>query len=183
MIMLKIDLSPQGNEIFFIFVTDEYLYFNLNSFIMKKILLTVALILGFSIAASAQPRAIGAKFGWGLDLSYQHSFGTNFLEANLGLNNFNAIDAVGIYNFMIAQPYWTDRGEWGFYAGPGAALGTGVKADNKYFHIAAAGMVGLEYTFWFPLQVSFDLRTQIGADFGHGLYGTLTPSLGVRYRF
>ena len=83
--MLKIDLSPQGNEIFFIFVTDEYLYFNLNSFIMKKILLTVALILGFSIAASAQPRAIGAKFGWGLDLSYQHSFGTNFLEADLAV--------------------------------------------------------------------------------------------------
>ena len=173
----------QGNEIFFTFVNDEYLYFNLNSLFMKKILLTAALILGLSFAASAQPRAIGAKFGWGLDLSYQHSFGTNFLEADLGLNNFNALDVVGVYNFMIAQPYWTDRGEWGFYAGPGAALGLGMKDENNYFHLAVAGMVGLEYTFWFPLQLSFDIRPQIGAGFGHGLYWTMTPSIGVRYRF
>ena len=76
---------------------------------MKKFFLVAAMVLGFAAAASAQPRAIGAKFGWGLDLSYQHSFGTNFLEADLGLNNFNAIDLFGVYNFRIAQPYWTDR--------------------------------------------------------------------------
>lgn len=151
---------------------------------MKKIFLIAAMVLGFALAASAQPRAIGAKLGWGVDLSYQHSFGENFLEANLGLNNFNAINGAAVYNFMIAQPAWTDRGEWGFYAGPGAALGMGMTSENNYFHLAVAGMVGLEYTFWFPLQLSFDLRPQIGAAFGgHGLYWSIMPSLGVRYRF
>ena len=86
---------------------------------------------------------------------------------------------------MIAQPNWTSRGTWGFYAGPGAAVGLklGNSERDGYFHVAAAGMVGLEYTFWFPLQLSFDLRPQIGAGFGHGLYWAITPSLGVRYRF
>ena len=156
---------------------------------MKKFFLVAAMVLGFAAAASAQPRAIGAKFGWGLDLSYQHSFGTNFLEADLGLNNFNAIDLVGVYNFMIAQPYWTDRGEWGFYAGPGAALGMGMKSENNYFHLAVAGMVGLEYTFWFPLQLSVDIRPMVGisiADgvsfYRNGLFG-FSPCISARYRF
>ena len=152
---------------------------------MKKFFLVAAMVLGFAAAASAQPRAIGAKFGWGLDLSYQHSFGTNFLEADLGLNNFNAIDLVGVYTFMIAQPYWTDRGEWGFYAGPGAALGMGMKSENNYFHLAVAGMVGLEYTFWFPLQLSIDIRPALGFSTGDKpfYFGGFYPSLGIRYKF
>ena len=50
---------------------------------MKKIILVAAMVLGFAVAASAQPRALGAKFGWGLDLSYQHGFGADFLQADL----------------------------------------------------------------------------------------------------
>ena len=151
---------------------------------MKKFFLVAAMVLGFAVAASAQPRALGAKFGWGLDLSYQHGFGADFLEVDLGLNNFNALNVAGVYNFMIAQPAWTDRGEWGFYAVPGAAVGMGLTSNNNYFHLAFAGMVGLEYSFWFPLQLSFDLRPQIGAGFGgHGLYWSVMPALGVRYRF
>ncbi len=87
---------------------------------------------------------------------------------------------------MIAQPDWTSRGEWGFYAGPGASLGYGF---NNSFHIAAVGQVGLEYTFWFPLQLSVDLRPQFGVavhDGAHfykgGLFG-FVPTIGVRYRF
>jgi len=151
---------------------------------MKKFFLVAAMVLGFAVAASAQPRAIGAKLGWGVDLSYQHGFGANFLEVDLGLTEFNSLNVAGVYNFMIAQPAWTDRGEWGFYAGPGAAVGMGLTSANNYFHLAVAGMVGLEYTFWFPLQLSFDLRPQIGAGFGgHGLYWSVMPALGVRYRF
>lgn len=151
---------------------------------MKRFFIAAALVLGLAFTASAQPRAIGAKLGWGLDLSYQHSFGVNFLEADLGLNNFNSLNVAGIYNFMIAQPAWTDRGEWGFYAGPGAAIGMGLTSENNFFHLAIAGMVGLEYTFWFPLQLSLDLRPQIGGLFGRpGLYWSIMPALGIRYRF
>ena len=55
---------------------------------MKKIILVAALVLGFAVAASAQPRAIGLRGGWGAELSYQHSFDSNFLQADLGLQAF-----------------------------------------------------------------------------------------------
>jgi hypothetical protein len=81
---------------------------------------------------------------------------------------------------MIAQPAWTSRGEWGFYAGPGASVGLGV-GETNYLTLGAAGMVGLEYTFWFPLQLSIDFRQHIGI--GNGLWFPSSVGLGVRYRF
>ena len=147
---------------------------------MKKIILVAALILGFAAAAAAQPRAIGLRGGWGAELSYQHSFDANFLQADLGLNTFNSINGSVVYNFMIAQPAWTSRGEWGFYAGPGASVGLGLGEAN-YFTLGAAGMVGLEYTFWFPLQLSIDIRQHVGI--GNGLWTPTSVGLGVRYRF
>ena len=151
---------------------------------MKKIILVAAMVLGFAVAAVAQPRAVGLKLGWGAEASYQHTVGgTNFVEATLGLCTFNAVNASATYNFMIAQPSWTSKGEWGFYAGPGAAAGWTWGAANS-FHVAAAGQVGLEYTFWFPLQLSIDVRPQLGYAFGaNAFYWGVMPSLGVRYRF
>ena len=153
---------------------------------MKKIILVAALVLGFAAAAAAQPRAIGVRIGNGGEISYQHQLGSNFLEVDGGLGlgfdgTFN-VGATGIYNFMIAQPAWTSRGEWGFYAGPGASVGLGVGEAN-YLTLGAAGMVGLEYTFWFPLQLSFDLKPQLGFGFNYGFHFNIMPSLGVRYRF
>ena len=149
---------------------------------MKKIILAAALVLGFAVAASAQPRAVGLRGGWGAELSYQHGFGADFLQADLGLNTFNSINGSVVYNFMIAQPAWTSRGEWGFYAGPGASVGLGLGEAN-YFTLGAAGMVGLEYTFWFPLQLSLDFRQHIGLGFGNGLWAPSSVGLGVRYKF
>lgn len=148
---------------------------------MKKIILIAALTLGVAFAAAAQPRAIGARMGWGFEASYQHTLGQDFIEADLGLFT-TSLNAAAVYNFMIAQPNWTDRGEWGFYAGPGAALGIGM-INSSGFNLAAAGQVGLEYTFWFPLQLSFDVRAQLGYIFGQAFYFGIGPALSVRYRF
>ena len=159
--------------------------------IMKKIILVAAMVLGFTVAAVAQPRAIGGRIGNGAEVSYQHQLGTNFLEIDggAGLDIYNAdgiaptVGATAIYNFMIAQPNWTDRGEWGFYAGPGAGVGMGF-GKNSYFNVSAAGMVGLEYTFWFPLQLSVDFRQHIGVGFGgHGIYHPSSIGISARYRF
>ena len=152
---------------------------------MKKIILIAAMVLGFAVAATAQPRALGVRIGNGGEISYQHTLGNNFLEVDGGLGIFNGINigATGIYNFMIAQPSWTSRGTWGFYAGPGAGVGLAL-GDVNYFALSAAGMVGLEYTFDFPLQLSIDLRDNIGIGFGgHGLWNHPSVALGVRYRF
>ena len=152
---------------------------------MKKIILIAAMVLGFAVAATAQPRAIGVRLGNGGEISYQHTLGNNFLEVDGGLGIFNGINigATGIYNFMIAQPSWTSRGTWGFYAGPGAGVGLAL-GDVNYFALSAAGMVGLEYTFWFPLQLSFDFRQHLGLGLGgHGFYNMSSICLGIRYRF
>ena len=147
---------------------------------MKKIFIVAAMVLGFAAAAVAQPRAIGLRGGYGLEISYQHTLESNFAEADLGLfaGGFNI---AGTYNWTIAQPQWTDRGEWGVYAGPGVALGS-----FGGFHIAAAGQVGIEYTFWFPLQLSLDIRPQLGFNINQGnAFHTsgYWPSFGVRYKF
>lgn len=150
---------------------------------MKKIMIIAAMVLGFTVAAAAQPRAVGLRVTNGdLQVSYQHSMGADFVEAGLGLYGSSFLVG-GTYNFMIAQPSWTSRGEWGFYAGPGAAAGVG----NKLFQLAVVGQVGLEYTFWFPLQLSIDIRPQAGfasvAGFSDFYMGGFWPALGIRYRF
>ncbi|MDE6872590.1 MAG: hypothetical protein K2J62_10795 [Bacteroidales bacterium] len=157
---------------------------------MKKMIMMAVVALAAVCVANAQPRAIGGRLAYGVEASYQHTVGgSNFVEANLGMFGFGALNATATYNFMIAQPAWTDRGEWGFYAGPGASLGYWW-AGTDACTIAVAGQVGLEYTFWFPLQLSVDLRPQFGvaankdgaAFYTGGLLG-FVPTIGVRYRF
>ena len=157
---------------------------------MKRIILIAALIFGVAVAATAQPRAVGGRLAYGLEASYQHYVGgENFVEANLGFCYFSALNAPATYNFMIAQPAWTARGEWGFYAGPGASVGLDLIGRSE-FVFGVVGQVGLEYTFWFPLQLSVDLRPQIGFAAGNGgarfytegMFG-FVPTIGVRYRF
>ena len=52
---------------------------------MKKIILVAAMMLGFAVAASAQPRAVGIRIGNGGEVSYQHQLGRNFVEVDAGL--------------------------------------------------------------------------------------------------
>lgn len=156
---------------------------------MKKIIITVILAIGFVAAVAAQPKAIGGRLGWGLDLSYEHNVGSkaNFMEASLGLYGFTGLQLGATYNFMIAQPEWTTKGTWGFYAGPGATLGMSFFGP---FNVGLMGQIGLEYTFDIPLQLSVDLRPHLGIGIyqggiyfnAGGLFG-FVPSLAVRYAF
>lgn len=166
------------SKLLHIFASGDNNNFNQILSIMKKIIILAAAILGFTLAVSAQPRAVGGRFGYGAELSYQHYMGgANFIEADLGLGEFKFLNLAATYNFMIAQPDWTSQGEWGFYAGPGIAIAAG----NEAFNIGIAGQVGLEYTFSFPLQISIDLRPQFSFT-NLGFWGW-APHLGLRYRF
>jgi len=94
---------------------------------------------------------------------------------------------------------WEHKGEWHWYLGVGAAGGFGWEAYNAYGGAStnwgfagAAGRAGVEFDFWFPLQLSIDFRPTLGAsmfdtlgDGIHtGLYWEMTCfALGVRYRF
>ena len=123
---------------------------------MKKIILIAAIMLGFAVASSAQPKAIGLRIGGSAELSYQHYVGSNFIEADLGLESFKHLGIAATYNFMISE----FGSGFGFYAGPGVGLGFGEKLS-----VGIAGQVGIEYNF-----------------VGIGLVGWY-PHLGIRYNF
>ena len=84
---------------------------------MKKTLILLAALLGFAVAATAQPRALGVRAGYGGELSYQHSLGNNFAEFDLGWFA-KGFDVAAIYDFIVAG-----TGEVNVYAGPGAQVG------------------------------------------------------------
>lgn len=157
---------------------------------MKKLIISIIFAV-VAVSAYAQPKAIGLRFGYDLQLSYEHNVGdkANFFGLDLGLEALGlGANIAGTYNFMIAQPEWTSKGEWGFYAGPLVRAGYYFLG---YGYAAAGAQVGLEYTFHFPLQLAVDVRPSVGARFGTGYTGFYTgglltglvPTLSVRYSF
>ena len=145
---------------------------------MKKVILIVATVLGFAVVASAQPRAIGARIGWGAEISYQHTLGANnFLEADLGwgINDFR----LGLgYDFSVAPV-----GPLDFYVGPAAQVAFINNVEHNNLMLGVGAQLGLEYFFdAIPLQLSLDWRppfTLIPATgFGWNSFG-----LGIRYAF
>ena len=192
---------------------------------MRQTILTIIIALGSIVTTVAQPRAAGIRIGaTGLDASYQHTINkTQFVGADLGLdfgynaNGLSGVKATATYNFLWARPAWTNRGTWGIYSGPGISLGfvndimpyTVGDTTTGYldggFMFAVAAQVGLEYTFWFPLQLAAEIRPLFGLHandgrmripeldttvryeskvgfYDNGLLG-FAPTLTVRYRF
>lgn len=84
--------------------------------------------------------AIGVRAGYGGELSYQHSIGSNFAEFDLGLFGHSAAVS-GIYDFIIAG-----NGSFNFYAGPGARIGAWVGKDYSGFDAFGAAL-GIRYRF------------------------------------
>lgn len=173
---------------------------------------------------TAQSKAIGGRIGVsGFEVSYEHIISkADFVEADAGLDfGYNAngqvgIKATGIYNFMFARPAWTQKGTWGLYAGPGISLGyvnDKVKTDRNHYYqehgfmLSFVAQIGMEYTFWFPLQLSVDLRPMFGMHINDAIYSEpdsngmktklkgskvgyydsgwlgFAPTVSVRYRF
>ena len=190
---------------------------------MKKFILILAASVLAAVAVSAQPRAIGVRFGYGIEVSYQHSLSeANMLSAELTFPAFHGIGAAATYDWINpfnAMIPWNDKGEWNWYMGVGAGLGLGFpdvsknttdgvthKTSSNWFSVGVAGRVGVEYNFWFPLQISLDWRPVLGPSFSwtkntisgggidttektnasgfytDGLYAGAI-SLGVRYKF
>lgn len=162
---------------------------------MKKSFILAALMVVFGATmAYAQPRAIGANLGGGIGFSYQHGFGaSNMLDVavdvpiavpGFGLGGTVTYDWIDPFGTSVP---WNEKGEWHWYMGVGGATGL-YGFNSPVWYLGAAGHFGIEYDFWFPLQLSLDWRPNIGfvcakdyADFNKwGFYGI---SLGVRYKF
>ena len=155
---------------------------------MKITILILAAVRGFAVAASAQPKALGVRIGWGVDITYQNYLNSaDFLEFDLGLDdgyNSSNFHVDGVYNFMIAQPNWT-RGKWGFYGGPGVSLAVWDNDDkDNVVYAGIVGNLGLEYTFNIPLQLFIDVRPRLMfGDGGVRSKGIFNFGLGICYSF
>ena len=160
---------------------------------MKRLILVIIIFFTTVWGVWAQPKALGLRLGNDCQLSYEHNVGarTDFLEADLGMQFYygyaTGLNAAFAYNFMVAQPKWSENGQWGFYVGPAVKVGyVGVGG-----YVAVGAQVGLEYEFEFPLQLSIDIRPVVGISSeggGVSVYGAdailgSLPCLSVRYRF
>lgn len=150
-----------------------------KKFSLVKLVLLLTFLFAFSDLMKAQPRALGLRGGYGAELSYQHSLGRNFVEADLGWT-VNGMWVSGMYDFLFPI-----QDGFSFYVGPGAQVGmfTYYKDGRNVarFDLGLVGQIGVEYCFNFPLQLSLDWRpsfTFLGGGFGY--YGI---GLGVRYKF
>ena len=118
---------------------------------MKKILLVAILVVAGFVVAVAQPRAIGANIGYGIDVSYQHSLGeANMIDLSVNIPMFNGIGATATYDwinpFNTAIP-WNNKGEWNWSLGVGGGLGI-YRFQYPAFYVGAVGHVGVSYDFW-----------------------------------
>ncbi len=166
----------------------------------KRFLLFAAFVITSIAAAYAQPRAIGLRQGYGTEVSYEHGVGENMVSLDFGIIGYAGLEAVATYDWI--DPFnatipWANRGEWHWYMGVGAGLAwywlSGYQ--NAFaMSLGAAGRFGIEYDFWFPLQLSLDWRPVIGpsiytsygstgAGFNTGGLYAGAICLGVRYKF
>ncbi len=161
---------------------------------MKKLIILAVIALGVGTAASAQEiskNAIGLRFGGGnaigTEVSYQRALGdNNRLEVGLGYegdDDFNAVKLVGTYQWL-----WNIDGGFNWYAGAGGGFASvsydlpANAGDDTETALFAAGQVGIEYSFDFPLLLSLDTRPELYfGDFRDDL--NFTIALGVRYQF
>jgi hypothetical protein len=162
---------------------------------MRKVILTALFLLGLGMTSQAQDiskNALGLRLGdndgFGGEVSYQRRLSSdNRLELDLGWRNSNNVDAIklaGLYQWV-----WNIDGGFNWYAGVGGGLGTWNYDTNGFSDngtiLFAAGNVGIEYNFDFPLQLSLDFRPELYFNSDDYREDSLGPdlALGIRYRF
>ncbi len=112
------------------------------------------------------------------------------IQLEVGAPYFQMLEATCTYDWIDpfnAPVPWNEKGEWHWYMGVGGTLGTSFQFNALW--AAATGRIGIEYDFWFPLQLSIDFRPSLGivtgggkTAFAYDVYGG-GLGLGIRYKF
>jgi len=162
---------------------------------MKRILLSLVLLIALSFQASAQEISknalglrLGSNDGIGAEISYQRGLSlNNRLELDLGIRNSDDDDAfklVGLYQWV-----WTIENRFQWYAGVGGGVGTWDNNNkNKDYDdgsfLLLAGNIGIEYNFSIPLLLSLDYRPELyfGNNYRNDNFGS-DIALSIRYQF
>lgn len=167
---------------------------------MKKVILTLVCIVGAlqinaqTISENAIGVRLGSNNGFGGEISYQRALSqNNRLEVDLGIrgdNDYSAFKATGLYQWVFPLAELDKNFAW--YVGAGGGVGnwsikdktfgaTTVKGSNSTF-LFGTGVIGIEYNFDVPIQVSLDFRPEFGlSDVYKGFNSDF--GLGVRYTF
>ena len=156
---------------------------------MKKLLLLAICALGSIVQSQAQEiadNALGLRFGGsngvGTEITYQRALSeNNRLELDLGWNNRHDVDAfrlTGLYHWV-----WNLEGGFNWYAGFGAGVGSVDVPEGNEIFLTAAGNIGIEYDFDFPLLISLDFRPEIGLANYYGDDLGFDVALALRYQF
>jgi len=185
---------------------------------MKKISLLIIILIVTYFVAMTQPRAIGGRLGWTIAPSYQHQIGKkNMIQTDIDFVGFGIWGVQGTVTFNWLIPLVSvDAGNLNFY--PGVGVGGGCDwgwggsglidwiqgARHPWFicgFVGVAGMIGLEWNFKIPLQLSIEYRPvvapelfkraryypcnemNIGIDFYYRGLWSSAIAVGVRYRF
>ena len=162
---------------------------------MKKLFVTLLVMCAIVGATMAQPRAIGARLGYNLEFSYQHSLsgGDMMVDLTAGATNVWNGWAYADINAMFDWVF-NIKGGWNWYVGPGVGVGFGFghwwkEYDYIPFRLNVGAQIGVEYQFGIPLNLSLDWRPMVnvlgfGRGAGYGWYqGFYGVALGIRYRF
>lgn len=153
----------------------------------KNFLLSFLMMSLFYVShAQVNERSIGARFGWGGDISYHHPLSsTTRAEIDLGLSGFKngGFVLTGIHQWLFAP-----NGGFNLFAGVGPQVGSFYydESDRKGYGLglAVSGQVGVEYNIdEVPLQVSLDWRPSINVIAKTNNFAYQGFSLGIRYRF
>lgn len=162
---------------------------------MKKLVLLSLCIFGLTLTSQAQTIAdnalglrLGGSDGVGTEISYQRGLSdNNRLELDLGWRNgkyYDAFKLTGIYQWV-----WNIESGFNWYAGFGGGVGSVDGNDDRFDHdddglfVNAAGNVGIEYNFNFPLLLSLDFRPEFGVINSYGDDVDFDVALGIRYQF
>ena len=145
------------------------------------------------------------EVGWSVDGRtdfWTNAGGSSVHSRSWGQTIQAAVTYDWIDPFNAAVP-WNEKGEWHWYMGVGGAGGYGwapwmggsslsASTSWNWGFVGAAGRIGIEYDFWFPLQLSLDYRPTLGVGLFDdsnggaeaGFYWEMTCiALGVRYKF
>ena len=156
---------------------------------MRRLFFALALILLCNVGnGQFSKHAIGLRLGggdgFGPEISYQQGLtDINRLEFDLGMHsgsNYSAWSLAGIYQWV-----WNIDRNFNWFVGAGGRIGswswdTGyLGKDNGGVFLAAAGNIGIEYSFPIGIQIGLDARPEIGL-INHS---NNTIAFSVRYRF
>lgn len=161
---------------------------------------------GKAAYASSSPRAIGLRLGYGVSLTYQQQVSANMVSIDIDAPAFSGVGAAVTYDWLNpfnTQIPWAKRGCWNWYLGAG--LGASVNFSSHSYPIeentrhsnttmigsGVVGRIGVEYEFWFPMQLALEYRPTIGIqywknsqhieDINHVIKGDVTVDNGINF--